>query len=215
MNSCDKMVIYDNIKYTKKGWINRNRILLKNDIKYLSIPLMKDSDFLMIKDRVISDNWKKEKSKQLNLIKESYRKSIYFDNIFPKIEMIYNYNSNNLFEFLYNSIIQIKNLMRIKTQIFLSSEIGDNHIYKGKDRVIDICISLGAKQYINLSGGVDLYEYEDFRKKNIELYFIKSKNRSYNQSSANEFRPYLSIVDLLMNVSPNQYKEYLEDYNIL
>ena len=25
--ACDVFVVYDNIKYTKKGWINRNRML--------------------------------------------------------------------------------------------------------------------------------------------------------------------------------------------
>ena len=27
INTVDKFVIYDDIEYTKKGWINRNRIL--------------------------------------------------------------------------------------------------------------------------------------------------------------------------------------------
>ena len=27
INSVDKFVLYDDIKYTKKGWINRNRIV--------------------------------------------------------------------------------------------------------------------------------------------------------------------------------------------
>ena len=28
LNLVDRFVIYDNIQYTKKGWINRNRIIL-------------------------------------------------------------------------------------------------------------------------------------------------------------------------------------------
>jgi hypothetical protein len=33
INNVDQFVLYDNIKYTKKGWINRNRITGGNLIK--------------------------------------------------------------------------------------------------------------------------------------------------------------------------------------
>ena len=39
MNTVDEFVIYDNIKYTKKGWINRNRILVNGKDSYITIPL--------------------------------------------------------------------------------------------------------------------------------------------------------------------------------
>ena len=32
MNIADEFVIYDNIEFTKKGWINRNRILVNGKI---------------------------------------------------------------------------------------------------------------------------------------------------------------------------------------
>ena len=31
INAVDEFVIYDNIQYTKKGWINRNRILVNGN----------------------------------------------------------------------------------------------------------------------------------------------------------------------------------------
>ena len=46
-----KRQIYDNAKYTKKGWINRNRILQNNKDTLISISVEKDSDYLDIKDR--------------------------------------------------------------------------------------------------------------------------------------------------------------------
>ena len=35
----DVFVVYDNIKYTKKGWINRNRMLLDGEARYFTVPL--------------------------------------------------------------------------------------------------------------------------------------------------------------------------------
>ena len=51
MNAADEFVVYDNIKYTKKGWINRNRILVNGSDAYINFPLKKDSDYLDVKDR--------------------------------------------------------------------------------------------------------------------------------------------------------------------
>ena len=48
INSVDVFVIYDTIEFTKKGWINRNRILVNNEAQLFSIPLKKDSDFLNV-----------------------------------------------------------------------------------------------------------------------------------------------------------------------
>ena len=42
----DQFIVYDNIKYTKKGWINRNRMLQNGKDVMFSLPLKSDSDFL-------------------------------------------------------------------------------------------------------------------------------------------------------------------------
>ena len=68
MNAVDEFVVYDNIEYTKKGWINRNRILVNGIDAYISFPIKKDSDFLQVKDRYLAENWKIEKKKVLNKI---------------------------------------------------------------------------------------------------------------------------------------------------
>ena len=65
INTVDFFVIYDNIEYTKKGWINRNRILVNNKDCVFTLPLKKDSDFLNVNQRELSDNWNSDKIKLL------------------------------------------------------------------------------------------------------------------------------------------------------
>ncbi|RYE71904.1 MAG: hypothetical protein EOO81_04765, partial [Oxalobacteraceae bacterium] len=50
----DTFVVYDDIKYTKKGWINRNRFLLDGRDETFSLPLQAGSDALDIRDRRIA-----------------------------------------------------------------------------------------------------------------------------------------------------------------
>ena len=96
INCVDKFVVYDNIEYTKKGWINRNRILQNSKDSYISIPLKKDSDFIHICERKITDSWPKERMKILNRIHNSYRKAPHFSAVEPLIENILNYQTHNL-----------------------------------------------------------------------------------------------------------------------
>jgi hypothetical protein len=63
INSVDEFVIYDNIQYTKKGWINRNRILVNGKDQLFTLPIKKDSDYLNIVERIISETWVKERIK--------------------------------------------------------------------------------------------------------------------------------------------------------
>ena len=47
LHASDTFVLYDNIQYTKKGWINRNRIIQNNNVITFTIPIKKDSDYLI------------------------------------------------------------------------------------------------------------------------------------------------------------------------
>ena len=61
MAAVDTFVIYDNIKYTKKGWINRNRMLLNGEAVTFSLPLAKDSDDLDVVQRRLADTFQRAK----------------------------------------------------------------------------------------------------------------------------------------------------------
>ncbi len=47
----DLFIVYDNIKYTKKGWINRNRMLQDGTDVMFSLPLRSGSDRLDVRER--------------------------------------------------------------------------------------------------------------------------------------------------------------------
>ena len=91
INAVDKFVIYDNIQFVKKGWINRNRILVNARDEFITIPLKKDSDYLDIDRRQLADTFKEDGEKMLRRIKESYRKAPYFEKVFPLTEDLFEY----------------------------------------------------------------------------------------------------------------------------
>jgi hypothetical protein len=73
IGAVDVFVVYDNIKYTKKGWINRNRFLRNGTEALFSLPLRKDSDFLDVNQRYLADSFHREDL--INRFREAYRKA--------------------------------------------------------------------------------------------------------------------------------------------
>lgn len=210
MDLVDEFVIYDNIEYTKKGWINRNRILSNGKDIFITIPLKKDSDFLNIDKRFLSEDWQTEKKKLTNRIIESYRKAPHFKEVFPIIESIINSEEKQLFKFLLNSIEVLRKYLGITTKILVSSEQNIDHTLKSSDKVIALCKFRNADIYINSIGGLDLYNIEEFKGNGIELKFIKTKTIEYQQYE-NVFIPNLSIIDVLMFNNLGKVKQFIKN----
>jgi hypothetical protein len=214
INVADIFVIYDNVQYIKRGYINRNRILLDGVEKWITLPVKKDNRHMEIKDRSLSNTFENEKFNLLKLIKHAYKQAPNFEVIYNIIESTILSGEDNLFEFVYKSIKAIINYLEIDTKIILASEILISSDSKGQNRIIEICKNLKAEEYINPIGGLNLYSKEEFRLQGIDLSFIKTGNIRYSQFG-NDFVPNLSIIDVLMFNSIEEVKKMLIDYSLV
>jgi hypothetical protein len=212
IKAVDAFVIYDNIEYTKQGWINRNRFLQNSTDAYFTLPLRKDSDFLDVRDRYIADFF--DRNKILNQIKTSYQKAPCFTTVFPVFKNIIEHENTNLFDYIYASIAQICGYLGITTNIIKSSEVAIDHTLKAEHKVMAICKELNADVYINAIGGQELYSKEWFRENNIELKFIKTDDIQYKQFN-NEFVPWLSILDVMMFNQSEEIESMLNQYTLI
>lgn len=210
----DTFVVYDNIEYTKKGWINRNRILAGGEAVFITVPLKKDSDFLKVDERYLSETYPKDKVKLLARIKESYRKAPQFEQVFPIIESVLNQSEGNLFDYIYRSIRAVCDHLEIKTKIVVSSTIDIDHHLKGQDKVIAIAKAVSVTEYINPIGGVELYDKQVFADNGLSLRFIKSNPIAYRQFD-NDFLPWLSVIDVMMFNPKSQVQSMLSDVTFL
>ena len=43
IHAVDRFVVYDDVDYIKRGWINRNRILINGEPAYMTLPLHQSS----------------------------------------------------------------------------------------------------------------------------------------------------------------------------
>lgn len=199
----DLFIVYDNIKYTKKGWINRNRLLRNGADSVFSLPLKAAPDHLDVRERRLAEGFRPDKL--LNQFKEAYRRAPYFDQAFPMLEEILGFGDPNLFAFLRHSIQKTCGYLGIATEIRTSSDIGIDHGLRGQEKVIALCEAVGATIYVNPIGGTELYGREAFQTRGIDLRFLRALPGDYVQFE-NDFVPWLSIIDLMMFNSVNDLK---------
>jgi hypothetical protein len=210
---CETFVVYDDIEYTKRGWINRNRILAAGSAKTITLPLRRDSDYRDVRDREIASDF--DAKKMLALFQESYRHAPFWESHRQLLESILRCPSRNLFDFVANAIAKIMESLDIETEVVVSSSLAIDRALHGEERVLATCAALGATEYVNPIGGVDLYSESAFADRGMRLSFLRSRLTPYAQFSF----PYveaLSIVDTMMFVAPDELDSRLRsDYEIV
>lgn len=214
INAVDKFVVVDNIKYTKKTWMNRNRFLLNGKDKLFTIYLKKDSDHLHIRDRYLLDNIESEQKKHLRRFENAYRKAPNYEEGIALLKDCLLFDEKNLFQYVFNSIKTICAYLDIKTELIVSSELNMDHSLRKEQRVIAICKALEATDYINPIGGVNLYNKQHFAEQGLNLHFQQVKPYLYTQFD-NEFVPHLSIIDVIMFNSKKDIKQLLNMYELI
>ena len=208
----DRFVLYDNIQYTKKGWINRNRFLRNGTDAFFTVPLKNGSDSLDVADRAIADDF--DPRTILNPMAAAYRKAPFFANVFPVLETVVMAAPRNLFEYLHHSLVTIAGYLEITTPIVVSSTVAIDHGLKSESKVLALCEALGANRYLNPAGGRDLYSTSTFAEHGVELRFIRSRPIVYRQYD-NPFVPSLSIADVMMFNSRVAVRAMLGDFDLV
>jgi len=213
IGAVDTFVIYDDVNYIKGGWINKNRILLNDKTSLFTLQLVHKSPNKLINEIEIVPEGN-NRSKILAMVSSAYKRAPLYDSVFPLIKEILMNNESNLSEYLFYSLLKVSGYLGLNTKLIKSSCINKTTTLKAESKVLDICLRLKARAYINAIGGMALYNKENFLAKKIKLKFIKMKDIKYKQYK-NNFIPNLSIIDLMMFNSKSEISQMLKEYSLI
>ena len=212
MNAVDKYVIYDDVNFIKGGWINRNRILINGAPSFINIPMIGASSQKLINQVGVNTDTRLHE-KNIRMIEDVYRRAPYFSDCYPVLADIIRYKSDNLADYVANSIIKVADYLQMDTEFIISSSIDKDCSLKGKDKVIQICNIIGAEEYYNAIGGIDLYDKSEFKDHGINLHFLRTNEIKYRQYG-DGFVSNLSIIDMMMFNSLDEIKENLRLFSL-
>ncbi|MFB5621865.1 MAG: WbqC family protein, partial [Candidatus Nitrosomaritimum yanchengensis] len=216
IHNADLFIIYDTVQYIKQGWINRNRILHPNKVgwQYINVPVdstsFHDSYRTSILDIKIArhTSWQNRLVAQLSHYKNN---APYFKETIEFIKKTLSIEESYISRLNVQILEQCTKFLNISFQHQFSSEL-DIQLDKkltAEEKVLLLCEYFRAKEYINLPGGIDLYNPKDFIKRNIKLTFRKLPPLIYS-TTPYTFEPNLSIIDVLLWNSPELIKKHLD-----
>ena len=213
----DKWIVFDITQYTKKTWINRNRILnLNKDWSYITAPVKKMNRSAKINEVEIN-NLESLKKSMLNSLKHYEGKAPYYDNVLKIIETIFSRVKSNF-------LVEINNIALITTCNYLN--INYNYLILSRANIeipevtypggwaLEISKLMEADEYLNPINGKDLFLKDEFDKENIKLSFL-DKHSFYYKTIPYKFIEDLSIIDVLMWNDPEKVKLELNNFKIV
>jgi|WetSurMetagenome_2_1015567.scaffolds.fasta_scaffold288313_1 hypothetical protein len=210
INAVDRFVLYDDVAYIKNGWINRNRIKIGTQARYISVPVTLANTNHPIKDVKIV-NYDRFRIEVFKTLRTNYSKAPSYADIIGLLTEVFSVDYADINTLNAASIFMIKDYLDIKSEILASSTIKTSNELRGEAKVMNICKILGGDIYINAIGGQGLYSKDNFLKGQINLLFIKMGKIIYFQGKG-DFIPDLSIIDVLMWNSKEVIKRMLQEY---
>jgi hypothetical protein len=213
MAAVDRFVFLDDVNFIKKGWINRNRILLNGRDHLITFNVAAASQNKKINELTFDfdERWEK---RFYGTLRQAYSKAPFYEATDQLIREIVAFPERNVSRFIFNSFRVLCRQLQLATDLVPSSGEAGGVGLKGQERILFICEENAASQYVNPPGGKALYSEALFSGKGITLSFVTPELKPYPQFG-NEFVPGLSIIDVMMFNDSEQVRSCVRHVSLL
>lgn len=209
INMVDHFVLYDDMQYTKRDWRNRNKIKTPQGTQWLSIGVeVKGKYFQKINETRINDlSWKEKHWKSIS---QNYAKSTYFNDYKEIFMKLYAGMDEEYLSIVnYRFIAEINKILGIDTPVSWSSDY--DLAEDRNERLLNICLELGADEYISGPAAKDYMDTKMFHDKGVKVTWMDySGYPEYNQLYP-PFEHSVTVLDLIFNEGPDAVK-YMKSF---
>lgn len=208
--SSDIFVLLDECQFTKGSKMNRQTLLCNNgSLKYITLPVVKQGLLSTpYKNIIISDDSWRTNCKQF--IMNNYKKYPYFNEIWNKIDYIFNLDCDHIFDIVNETILCILKMLDIKTKIVYQSNLDLRKELKNNELLIDILLKVECSHYISGNGARKYMDICKFKENHIKVSFQEFTYPSYDKY-INHNETNISILDLLFNQGIRYTQEYVKN----
>jgi hypothetical protein len=197
VQAVDHFVLYDDVMFIKKGWINRNRILMQGNEFMFTVPLEKQSQNKTIRESTVA--WNSDfAAKFLVQLRSSYKKAPHVEEVCSLIEGVLAERPTSLADLAGSSIQATWNYLALEKKFYYSSALTVPDNLGRAERLMEITKSFGENVYINAANGKALYDKPSFATHGVDLQFIQGELPPYSQGNRTEFLSGLSMIDVMM-----------------
>lgn len=214
VQAVDHFVFYDDVMFIKKGWINRNRILMQGNEFLFTIPLEKQSQNKTIRESTVS--WGKEfPDKFMNQLDSAYKKASNYEEVRDLVEQVLHRKFESLADLASESVQATWTYLGLEKFFYQSSELSVSADLGRAERLMEITKFLRDSSYINAVNGQELYEKGIFKENGVDLHFLKPNLNPYQQGNTKEFIHGLSMIDVLMWNKKEDVVQWVKDFQLI
>ena|SRR5258706_541561 len=204
----DLYIALDNVQFVKntsRSWHNRDKIKTPRGEQWLTVPVQNTTAGAPINEILLSANsdWKND---HLNLLKENYRETVHFVEIFPYLQKLYELSCEKMMDFNLASIKMLLDLFDITIPIQLASALQPQG--KSNDLLVDLLAKSRSDTYLSGAGAKAYFDPEPFERAGIRVVWQEFHHPIYPQLYG-AFIPGLSSIDLLFNCGIEQSRQIL------
>jgi hypothetical protein len=193
----DLFCVFDIVQYQRKDFNNRNKIKTQTGPIWLSVPVeSRDHLNTRICDiKIVQDGWARRHARS---IRHSYEKAPFFKDHIDRIEA---FLLGTRYVYLTDLNTDMLAMFMAALDITVPLVKASDYDFVGKksDLVLDMCVKLGATDYIFGAQGRSYADTDSFRNKRVKAYFQAYMHPTYPQLGG-AFTSHMSIIDLLFNV---------------
>lgn len=194
----DAFVIADDVDFSRKSYINRNRIKTPAGALWLTLPVKKAPLGTPINEMEITDH--EDIRHLLGIIKSNYTRAIYFEPFYSRLEEVMLNSGEKLADINTALITLVLAELEIKTPLFKTSILGGTE-GESTQRIISICKTMKADTYISGFGGQKYQSEELMTANGISCQVYGFRHPVYRQLWG-DFIPNMSVIDLIFNCGP-------------
>jgi hypothetical protein len=196
----DQFIVLDTVQFPKKGgtWANRVKLLISGQPGWVTMPVDRNYHGVRSYAEMPVDSAGRWRDKILKTIKTNYSRAFYFDQVFPKVELLIHNSTTRLTDYNLSAILYLAKELGIDTSgIVLASSLGTDGA--ATDLLVSLVKAVNGTAYLCGGGASGYQEDQKFAAAGLELRYQSFQHPVYEQVNAQEFHPGLSVIDALMN----------------
>jgi hypothetical protein len=205
----DVLVHYDDVQFSRGSFTNRVQVKNENGIKWMTVPLRNQQLGQNI-EQIIIDNRTDWRNRHLNMLNQAYLKAPFRDEMLALVDQVLSNRHEMLSDLSRESLLALANYFNLSknTLLMSSSQMGIGGT--SNQRVLDLCLHVGASLYITGHGARNYLNHELFDQTGIRVEYMRYRMIPYNQLHG-EFTPFVTALDLVANYGSNGEKFICSD----
>jgi WbqC-like protein family len=207
MRKADVFVWCDDVQFDKHGWRNRNRIKGPQGPLWLTVPVRHKGRALQPINAVEIDSHLSWSRKHLRSVEQLYARAPFTAPVLAQLTDILLRPWERLVDLNIATTEWLAKEFAIKTPLHRTSQLGIEGDRNG--RLINLCRHFQATRYISGDAARNYLDVARFAAAGIEVAWHSYQHPQYPQLHG-DFLPYLSALDLLLNVGPTANTFFLK-----